>query len=408
MPWEWQLAWRLVRPRRRGFVSFIAAVSIAGLALGVAALVVVLSVVNGFEREVRGRLLAAVPHVELQPLRADDLPLLADWQRRLAGVDGVRSVQPYQRLAAMLGRGETLRGVQLLGLTPSGPAPSALAEALPPALRGQLQPGSRRVLLGRELMTALQARSGDAVTLLRPGTLPGDAPRLLPLQVAGGFDSGHHAFDSTLVLIHPDDLRALGGADLEQGLALRLADALQAPGVAAELRDALQGRAVVRDWSRTQPQWFESVQISKRMIGLMLLLIVAVAAFNLTATLVMTVADRRADIAILRTLGASPASVMAVFMLQGAASGVIGAFTGLVLGLAAVLQMPRIGAGVEWLAGRPLIDASIYFIDHLPAEARAAEVALVVLLSIVLSFVASAWPAWRAARTDPAQALRAG
>ncbi|MFO1328037.1 MAG: FtsX-like permease family protein [Rubrivivax sp.] len=407
MGYEWTLGWRLVRPRRRGFVSFIAGAAMLGLALGVAALVVVLSVVNGFEREVRDRLLSALPHVEVLALPgAGAMQALAEATPALRARPEVQRAAPFLRLPALLGHGDQLRAAQLLGQAPGAAAASRLVDELPAALRETLQPGSRRVLLGRELARELGARTGDALTLVRPGGEPGAPPRLLALQLAGTFESGHHSIDAGLALMHPDDLRALAGADAEQGLALQLRDPLAARAVAATLRNTLDPGLRVSDWSRTMPNWFESVQISKRMIGLMLLLIVAVAAFNLTATLVMTVADRRADIAILRTLGASPASVMAVFMLQGAISGVIGTLGGLALGLAAVLQMPRIGAAIEALAGRPLIDARIYFIDHLPAQARAGEVALVCVLSIALAFVASAWPAWRAARVDPANALR--
>ena len=410
-PYEWQVGWRLVRTRRGeaagGFVSFIAASSMLGIALGVAALVVVLSVVNGFQREVRDRMLDVVPHVDLHDPSGQDRLATADWQRRVATQPGVKAVAPFIPLQALLGRGDVLRGVLLRGIDPAREgAVSALAQRQGVALLGTLKPGSRQVVLGRELARLLAVKAGDPVTLVQPVTRAGEAPRLLALTVAGLFDSGHFEYDSALALMHIADVSMLADGRASTSLALRLADPQQAPAVASALRQSLDGAFSVGDWTRTNRTWFESVQIQKRMIGLILALIVAVAAFNLTSTLVMTVTDRRGDIAILRTLGASPASIMGIFMVQGAASGIIGTAGGLLLGLGVALNLDRIVPAIETLVGRPLLQAQVYLIDHMPSDPRAAEVGWIAAVSLVLSLLATLYPAWRASRMDPAEALR--
>jgi lipoprotein-releasing system permease protein len=409
---EWQIGWALVRRRRGltrgGFVSFIAAMAIVGIALGVAALVVVLAVVNGFEREVRVRLLDALPHVELQSFvgPADEAALPA---RLRAGAQAPRitAVAPYVQLQTLLGVGDVLRGVRLRGIDPTAEAGvSSLVARLEAGQRAALQPGAMRVLLGKELARALGTAAGGTVTLLRPGADAAAAPRFQALTVAGVFDSGYYEFDSLLALMHRDDVAALAGPAPVRGYALRLADAQAAPQVAAALRETLGPDWGVGDWTRANRTWFESVQIQKRMIGLILALIVAVAAFNLTSTLVMTVADRRGDIAILRTLGASPASVMAIFLVQGAASGLFGTLAGVGLGLAVALNLDRIVPVIESLAGRRLLDAQVYLIDRLPSDPRAAEIALIAAVSLALALVATLYPSWRASRVQPADALR--
>ncbi|MCA0241542.1 MAG: lipoprotein-releasing ABC transporter permease subunit [Proteobacteria bacterium] len=407
MPFEWQIGWRLVRSRRGGFVSFIAGASMLGIALGVAALVIVLSVVNGFQREVRDRMLDAVPHIELQLLDGVDPEVRAELPAKLRGWPGVRAVAPFVQLQGLLGRGDTLQAVQLRGIDPAQEgAVSTLAQRLPPATLAALQPGSRRVLLGRELARSLHVQAGDDVTLVRPALQPGESPRLLALHVAGTVDSGHYEFDKLLALMHLDDVAALAGGQGTRGLSVRVQQAEAAPAIAAALRDVVGPGIGIADWTRTNRGWFESVQIQKRMIGIILALIVAVAAFNLTSTLVMTVVDRRGDIAILRTLGARPASVMAIFMVQGAASGVVGTAAGLLLGLAVALNLDRLIPAIEALVGRRLIDAQVYLIDHLPSDPRASELLWIAGVSLALSLAATLYPSWRAATLKPAEALR--
>ncbi len=411
LPYEWQIGWRLVRTRRGqrvgGFVSFIAATSMLGITLGVAALIVVLSVVNGFQREVRDRMLDVVPHVDLHDLSGASIVGMPELTERLRAWPGVRGVAPFVHLSVLLGRGDLLRGALLRGIDPQREAQvSSVTQRLPAAVLGALQPGSMQVVLGRELARALGVAVGEPVTLVRPAQHPGEAPRLLPLTVAGVLDSGHFEYDSTLALMHLQDASTLAERRGASGLALRLDDAQQAPAVAAALRRALDGQLSVGDWTRTNRTWFESVQIQKRMIGLILALIVAVAAFNLTSMLVMTVTDRRGDIAILRTLGASPASVMGIFMVQGAASGLIGTAGGLLLGLGAAFNLDHIVPMIERLSGRRLLEAQIYLIDHMPSDPRASEVLWIAAVSLALAVLATLYPSWRASRVDPADALR--
>ena len=407
MPYEWQIGWRLVRSRRGGFVSFIAGASMLGIALGVAALVIVLSVVNGFQREVRDRMLDAVPHIELQILDGVDPQARAELIDKLKAWPGVRAVAPFVQLQGLLGRGDKLQAVQIRGIDPAQEtAVSTLAQRLSAATLAALQPGSRRVLLGRELARSLHVQAGDDVTLVRPALQAGESPRLLALHVAGTVDSGHYEFDKLLALMPIDDVAELAGSQATRGLALRVQQAEQAPAIAAALREVVGPGIGIGDWTRTNRGWFESVQIQKRMIGIILALIVAVAAFNLTSTLVMTVVDRRGDIAILRTLGARPASVMAIFMVQGAASGVVGTAAGLLLGLGVALNLDRLVPAIEALVGRRLIDAQVYLIDHLPSDPRAHELLWIAGVSLALSLAATLYPSWRAATLKPAEALR--
>jgi lipoprotein-releasing system permease protein len=411
LPYEWQIGWRLVRAQRGeqagGFVSFIAATAMLGITLGVAALIVVLSVVNGFQREVRDRMLDVVPQVDVHDLSGVTLFGSPELAARLRAWPGVRGVAPFVQLPALLGRGDGLRGALLRGIDPAQDAQvSSLTRRLAPGLLARLQPGSLQVVLGRELARTLDVQPGQSVTLVRPALRAGDAPRLVALTVAGLLDSGHFEYDSTLALMHLQDVATLAERRGASGLGLRLDDPQQAPAVAAALRRTLGDELSVGDWTRTNRSWFESVQIQKRMIGLILALIVAVAAFNLTSMLVMTVTDRRGDIAILRTLGASPASVMGIFMVQGAASGIVGTAGGLLLGLGVAFNLDHIVPAIEALAGRRLLEAQVYLIDHLPSDPRAAEVAWIAAVSLALALLATLYPSWRASRVDPAEALR--
>ena len=417
LPYELQIGWRQLRSgrfagrRRNRFVAFIAAVSMAGITLGVAALIVVLSVINGFEREVRSRMLAAIPHVEVLDSRGTALPDpqgLAEHVRRAPGAaDQVLAVAPFTAQPALLGRGEVLRGVLVRGVDPSAEAGvSPLFAALPAEVRAALQPGARAIVLGRTLAQKLRARPGDSVVVLRAGDGAGQPTQWLPFTVAGTFEVGHHEYDSSLALVHLADAAQtwrLGGAT---GLQVRLKDAQAAPAVAQALLQALEPGWVIREWTRSNRIWFESVQIQKRMIALILVLIVAVAAFNLVSTLVMTVTEKRAEIAILRTLGASPASIMAVFVVQGAAVGVLGTAAGVALGLLLATNIDVLVPALERVLNVRFLDPSIYFIDRLPSEPRASDIGPIAAISVLLSLLATLYPSWRASRVQPAQALR--
>lgn len=265
------------------------------------------------------------------------------------------------------------------------------------------------MVLGRELARQLGVAAGDAVTVYAPGgqmTPAGMVPRLKTFTVAGTFDSGHYEYDSSLALVALDDAARLFRTGGATGVQLRLADVHAARAVAGQLAAALPAELSVRDWTRTNRQWFDAVQVEKRLMFIILTLIIAVAAFNLVSTLVMTVTDKRADIAILRTLGASPRSIMGIFMVQGAAAGIIGTFGGLALGLLVAFNIDVIVPAIERALGVAFLPGSIYLITQMPSEPMAGDIAPVVVVALLLAFVATIYPSWRASRVDPAEALR--
>jgi lipoprotein-releasing system permease protein len=412
-PYEWQVGWRYTRSgrtgRRNGFISFISGVSMLGIALGVAALIIVLSVMNGFQKEVRDRMLSIVAHVELHDAYGDALP---DWRQTAAAAGAnpqVIGAAPFVVAQALIGRGDTVRGAVVRGIDPAREAEVTPLAAQQGRVFGRLQPGAWQAVLGSELARLLGVREGDAVTIYAPGgqmTPAGMVPRLKTFTVAGTFDSGHYEYDSTLALVHLDDAALLFRTGGATGVQLRLADVHAARRVAAELAASLPGGLAVRDWTRTNRHWFDAVQVEKRLMFIILTLIVAVAAFNLVATLVMTVTDKQADIAILRTLGASPRSIMGIFMVQGAASGVIGTLGGLALGLAVAFNIDVIVPAIEHSLGVAFLPGSIYLITQMPSEPLASDIVPIVLIALLLAFVATLYPSWRASRVNPAEALR--
>ena len=411
-PFELQIGWRYLRAARsgvgNGFISFISGVSMLGIALGVAALIVVLSVVNGFSKEVRDRMLAVIAHVELyaaNPFVPPDWAAVETLARRDREVLGAA---PFVVAQALIGRGDELRPAQVRGIDPQREAEvSELVRTLRGGVLGQLRPGQGQVLLGAALAKQLGVAPGQSITLVLPQPdRPAGAPRMLPLTVAGSFEAGHFEYDSSLALMLRTDAQSLFGAAGVAGLQLRLADRDRAPEVARRLAIELGPDVSVRDWTQTNRQWFESVQIQKQMLFLILALIVAVAAFNLVSTLVMTVTDKRADIAILRTLGASPRSIMGIFMLQGAVSGAIGTLLGAAGGLLVALNVGAIVAAIEAALRVTLLPPSVYLVSRMPSDPRSADIVPIVLISLALSFVATLYPSWRASRVDPAEALR--
>ena len=416
-PYEWQVGLRYLRAGRSGqrnrFISFIAGVSVLGIVLGVAALIVVLSVVNGFQQVVRARMLDVIPHVQLYGSNTtppSDWHKLADAARR---IDGVIAVAPTVTLQALLGRGDVLRAAVLRGVSPADEARvTALAQRLSTGPLQQLQPGARRIVLGAELARELHVKVGDPVVVVtganapQAGAAPGGAPRNTPFTVAGIFDAGHYEYDSSLALLHIDDAAELLGLAQPAGVSLRLADAQAAPSVAYRLAMQLDPRVVVLDWTRTNRIWFAAVAQQKRMLGLILVLIVAVAAFNLVSTLVMTVTDKRADIAILRTLGASPRSVMAIFVVQGVLAGLLGTLVGVALGLLVAYKVGVIVPAIEHLLGTKFLPGNVYLISAMPSDPQLGDVLPIALASLVLSLLATLYPSWRASRVDPAQTLR--
>ncbi len=414
LPYEVRIGLRYTRAgrrarRRNAFISFISAVSMAGIALGVAALIVVLSVMNGFVKEVRERMLAAVSHVEIAAVGGS----LTDVQSVMARArrnPEVLAAAPFVNAQGMFAQGDIVRGALVRGVDPAlEPAVSDIARRTSGGDITTLVDGQFNVILGIELARALRVTIGDKVTLISPQgnvTPAGVVPRLRQFTVSGTFASGHFEFDSTLAMIHLGDAQRLYRAEGPSGVRLRLKDAERAPQVASELAAALPPGLLVRDWSRQNPTYFAAVRAEKRMMFIILTLIVAVAAFNLVSTLVMTVTEKQADIAILRTLGASPRSVMAVFIVQGALIGVFGTLIGAGGGLLLAGNLDVIVPAIERLFNVQFLPREIYFISALPSDPRASDIVPITVISLVLSLVATLYPSWRASRTRPAEALR--
>jgi lipoprotein-releasing system permease protein len=413
LPYELRIGLRYTRAgrrarRRNGFISFISGISMLGIALGVMALIVVLSVMNGFVSQVRDRMLSVVSHIEVFSLGDPlDVTQVDGALRRHPAVLGSA---PYVNAQALLTRGEAVRGVAVRGVQPDAePAVSEIASQIRGASLTALKDGEFGIVLGGELARALGVALGEKITLIAPQgqvTPAGVVPRLKQFTVVGTFDSGHFEYDSALALIHIGDAQRLFRVAGPTGVRVKIRDMQRAPEVAAELARTLPAGLLVRDWTRQNRTWFAAVQVEKRMMFIILALIVAVAAFNLVSTLVMTVTEKQADIAILRTLGATPRSVMAVFIVQGALIGVLGTLLGVAGGLFLASNLDAIFPTIERIAGFPLIPKDIYFISSLPSDPRASDIVPIAVISIVLSLVATLYPSWRASRVRPAEALR--
>ena len=414
LPFELRIGWRYTRAgrstRRNGFISFISGVSMLGIALGVAALIIVLSVMNGFQKEVRDRMLSVVSHIEIYGLGGAALLDPTQTLLQARAHPQVIGAAPFIAAQALLARGEDMKGVLVRGIDPAlEPEVTDLATPGQQTALQQLQPGGFGVVLGAELARSMGVRLGDVVTLVAPSgqvTPAGVVPRLKQMTVVGTFDSGHFEYDSTLALVHWQDAAKIFRLEGPTGVRLKLRDLHQAREVAQDLSRSLTGDLLVRDWTRQNRSWFAAVQVEKRMMFIILTLIVAVAAFNLVSTLVMTVTDKRADIAILRTLGASPASIMGIFMVQGAMVGVIGTGAGLLLGLGVAFNIDVIVPALEHLLGATFLPQDIYLISRMPSDPQQADILPVALISLLMAFVATLYPSWRASQINPAEALR--
>ena len=412
-PYELLIGWRYTRAGRAGrrnrFISFISGVSMLGIALGVAALIIVLSVMNGFQKEVRGRMLSVIAHVELFDAQGIALP---DWHATAAEArknPEVIGAAPFVAAQALVARGDEMRGALVRGISPAEEATVTDLAAQRKATFAKLQPGQWGIVLGVELARQLGVHEGDKVTIVAPGgqvTPAGVVPRLKQFTVVGTFDSGHYEYDSALTLIHVDDAARLFRTDGPTGVQLRLKNVDDARDVAWQLQRSFGQQLVVRDWTRTNRNWFDAVQIEKRLMFIILTLIVAVAAFNLVSTLVMTVTDKQADIAILRTLGASPRSIMSIFVVQGAAAGVIGTLAGTLLGLVVAFNIDVIVPFIERMLNTTFLPSSVYLISRMPSDPQRADIVPIVVISLLLAFVATLYPSWRASRVNPAEALR--
>lgn len=413
LPFEWLVGIRYTRAGKRSgrnsFISFISLISMAGIGLGVAALIVVLSVMNGFQKEVRDRMLSVLAHIEV----FDASGSMKDWQsvaKQTFQNKEVLGAAPYVSGQAMMTRDDNLRGVLVRGVLPEEePKVSDVARQVKQGSFDSLRPGAFDIVLGSELARGMRVGLGDKITVIVPQgqvTPAGVLPRLKQFTVTGIFEAGHYEFDSSLAFIHLQDAETLFRMDAPTGVRLRIRDMLQAPEVTQELARTLSGDLYLRDWSQQNSNWFAAVKTEKRMMFIILTLIIAVAAFNLVSTLVMTVTDKQADIAILRTLGSTPRSIMGMFMVQGVLVGVVGIFFGVALGCLLSANLPAIVKWVEGLTGRQFLSPDVYYISEVPSQLLWSDVGWVVLVTFLFSLLATLYPAWRASRTQPAQALR--
>jgi len=411
LPYELLIGLRYTRTKRRNhFISFISMISMLGIALGVAALIVVLSVMNGFQTELRGRILAVVSHIEISGANGE----MSGWERvaeQAAKQPQVIAAAPFVQAQGMLSYGQSVRGALVRGILPD--REDKVADFRPHMKSGSLDaltPDSFNIVLGSELARALGVFVGDKVTLIAPQgvvTPAGVVPRLKTFKVVGLFEVGMFEYDNGLALIRMEDAQKLYRMeDRVSGVRLKLDDLFQAPRVARQLAGRIDTDAYISDWTRSHANFFRAVQIEKNMMFIILSLIVAVAAFNIVSTLVMAVTDKQADIAILRTLGASPASIMAVFMVQGALIGFIGLGLGIAGGVALALNIDVVVPFIERLLGTQFMAKEVYYISTLPSELQWKDVTTITGVAFVLALLATIYPSWRASRVNPAEALR--
>lgn len=413
LPYEWQIGLRYVRAGKRatgnGFISFIAAVSMTGIALGVASLIIVMSVMNGFKSEVRDRMLSVLAHIEI----FSPTGMMSDWQRTANEAlhhPSVGGAAPYVDSKALLTHGGKFTGVALRGIDPRLESQvSDIAKNMRTGRLDALVPGERGIVIGSALAAQLQVRIGEQLMFLAPrtpGRIGNSLPELKPLTVVGTFESGHYQYDSHLAFINIDDAQSLFHFAAPTGVRLRINDMQWAPQVASELTRSLSGNLHIRDWTQHNKTWFIAEQLQKRMLFMILVLIVAVAAFNLVSSLVMTVTQKQADIAILRTLGAQPRSIMKIFAIQGITIGFGGTLIGVALGCAIALSISWLLPAIEQILGIQFLAASVYFLSELPSKLVATDVLAVSAISALMSALATLYPSWYGAKIRPAQALR--
>ena len=409
--YEWLIGTRYLRStQRRGFVSLVAAMSGIGLMLGVAVLVVVLSVMNGFERELRSRILAVTSHATLTGLEG----AIADWpaaRRAALALPGVRSAVPFIEAQAMISHGQRVLAAGVRGVDPAlESATTGLATRLQGGRIGDLAAGGWRIFLGSALARELDARVGDTVIVMAPeatATPDGLKPRMRRFTVAGFVESGMYEFDRGLALVHvADAARLYRFGDQVSGVRLELADPFDAPRLVRQLALDLGGGFYVSDWTRNHANFFRSIELTKSVLFVILLMIVFVAAFNIVSTLVMIVKEKQSDIAILRTLGAGPRNVLLAFVLQGSMIGLLGTLAGLALGVLVALNVESLVGLLEAVVGIRFLDEKVYYMNELPAFIEWQDLLQVSAVAFTLCALATLYPAWRASRTAPAEALR--
>ena len=402
---------RYTRAKRRNhFISFISLTSMLGIVLGVAAMIIVLSVMNGFEKEMRTRILDMISHLNVTNYenRIPDSPAI---MKKSTAHPRVLAAASYIQAEGMLIHGSNVNGSVIRGIVPEQEAKvSRVGEKMEVGILSDLRPGKYNIVLGYDLANLLGVNVGDKITMVTPSvnvTPAGILPRLKRFTVSGIFHIGMYQYDSAMALIHLNDAQKLFRMPgMISGVQLKVDDLFAAPEIAQELRLNGLEEYWVRDWSSYHANWFRAVKIEKRMIFLLLLLIVAVAAFNIVSTLVMMVTDKESDIAILRTLGASPSTIMRIFMVQGSVIGVIGTILGGVVGVLIALNLAQVVSAIETGFGFKVIDPSVYYISDLPSDLQWADVWGICLAALSISLLATIYPARRASKTQPAEALR--
>ncbi len=410
-PYELFVGLRYTRAKRRThFISFISLISMLGIALGIAALITVMSVMNGFEKEIRARILGAAAHVQILGGEAG----VEDWQGLASAVrqhPEVVATAPFVNAQGLLSTGTAVRGVYVRGILPEQEDQVADFSAhMKAGTLAALQPGEFGIVLGVGVARALSLRVGERVTLISPQgqvTPAGLMPRLKQFTVVGIFALDHNEYDSALALARMEDAQLLYRmGDAVSGVRLKVKNIDRAPTVARELAKLVPRQVLLSDWTQQNVNYFRAIQIEKRMMFIILTLIIAVAAFNLVSTLVMVVTDKHPDIAILRTLGASPFSIMKIFVVQGAVIGMIGTILGVAAGVLLALNIDTVVPFVERSFGFQILSSEVYYISELPSDLHWRDVWTVAVMSLALAFVATLYPSWRASRVNPAEALR--
>ncbi|MHC8947010.1 lipoprotein-releasing ABC transporter permease subunit [Advenella incenata] len=408
----------MTRTRGRGrkgdrFVSFIAGTSMVGIALGVAALIIVLSVMNGFQVDVRDRMLSVLPHIQLVVPNEDPVAVTDNWQKLAEQAKQnpqVEGASAFVAAGGMLARGDVLKGVEIRGIDPKNEGNvSELPQQMINGSLDSLEPGSFRLVIGSNLAQYMGVTVGDTLLLMTPqGSInpSGFSPRMRQFTVSGIFSSGHYEYDSNMAFIAVKDAAVLFRDVGSAGVRLKIQDMINAPEVATQLTNSLPPGVVARDWTMDNRTWFAAVKTEKRMMFLILVLIVAVAAFNLLSSLVMAVKDKQSDIAILRTLGVSPFQIGKIFLVQGSLIGFIGTFLGVLCGCLVAYNIDVVIPFIERLFGIHFLDPSIYFVSTLPSHPEVDDIGLIGITSLVLSLLATIYPSWRASRLQPAEVLR--